>query len=144
MGFPLLVRPPLLLAAGLCVFLPLQSLAEEGSFFDRVLRIFDDEEKAAPAGPDDVTYKVEIDAGKASSDLKSALDDSSNLKALIKAPPGNAAGLVRRAADDRIRLIAALYAYGYYGGSVTIEIAGMPVAQASPIAPSPFAIRRSP
>ena len=39
-AFPRLSWPTSLLGVGVCLLIPLQSLAEEGSFFDRILNIF--------------------------------------------------------------------------------------------------------
>lgn len=100
---------------------------------DRLRRLFDDSPRPAPQ-PGDVTYKVEIDAATAESDLRDAIGEASNLKSLAAAPPPNAAGLVRRAADDQPRVTAALYAFGYYGGTVTITVAGVSIAAPEAVA----------
>ncbi|MGH7005730.1 MAG: POTRA domain-containing protein, partial [Alphaproteobacteria bacterium] len=66
--------------------------------------------------------------------MRELIRDSSNLNSLTTTPPPNAAGLVRRAMEDRDRVTAALYAFGYYGGTVTITAAGVPVTSADAVA----------
>lgn len=99
---------------------------EEGGFFDSVANFFNPnrEKEQSTASPDAVPYKVEIEVVDGSRSLRNAVIDASNLKALEKNPPAGAAGLVRRAVVDRDRLVAALYAEGYYGGTIDMTISG--------------------
>ena len=60
--------------------------------------------------------------------LLTALEASSNLLALEQAQePPAAAGLVRRAVQDRERMWTALRSFGFYAGEVRITIAGLPL-----------------
>ena len=60
--------------------------------------------------------------------LQEALEASSNLFRLQEAEqPPSAAGLVRRAAQDRDRILTALRSFGFYAGHVRISIAGLPL-----------------
>src|SRR3954469_13061985 len=56
--------------------------------------------------------------------LDQALRDSSNLIGLRDKAPVGPFALVSRARDDQARLETALNSYGYYGGKITIRIAG--------------------
>ena len=99
----------------------------ERSLLDRVLDPFDlFGEKAPKPGPNDVVYAVEIPSAGAGDELDAAIRAASNLGALKNVPPSSAAGLLRRAAEDRARITAALYAQGYYGGRIAITAAGVP------------------
>ncbi|MFG1424182.1 autotransporter assembly complex protein TamA [Roseixanthobacter liquoris] len=96
------------------------------TFFDRAMAWFDpdrakDEAPAADAVPYTVTFDV---TGEPS--LRSNVSGASNLESLKRNAPSGAAGLVRRALADRDRILAALYAEGYYAGTVTILVAGRP------------------
>ncbi|MCB9947023.1 MAG: outer membrane protein assembly factor [Rhodospirillaceae bacterium] len=68
------------------------------------------------------TELPEVEDGR----LQEALEAASNLLQLQDAeePPG-AAGLLRRAEDDRERMLAALRSFGYYAADVRVTIAGM-------------------
>lgn len=89
--------------------------------------------KSEPPPADAVPYQVTFDiSGDAS--VKGAISEASNLESLRRTPPSGAAGLVRRALADQNRIVAALYAEGYYGGTLAITVAGLP-----PTAPDIFA-----
>ncbi|MBV8912155.1 MAG: hypothetical protein JOZ05_03815, partial [Acetobacteraceae bacterium] len=59
--------------------------------------------------------------------LDTALRDSSNLIGLRENAPVGPFALVSRARDDQARLQTALSSYGYYGGKITISVAGHPL-----------------
>ncbi|WP_245504496.1 autotransporter assembly complex protein TamA [Aquabacter spiritensis] len=68
-------------------------------------------------------YAVTFDVSGDTS-VRGAITDASNLESLRRTPPSGAAGLVRRALADQNRIVAALYSEGYYGGTLTITVAG--------------------
>lgn len=74
----------------------------------------------------DISYTVTFDIEGGDEDLETGIRDASNLEALVDEGSVGAAGLVRRAVADYDRIIAVLYAGGYYGGLVTITLAGTP------------------
>jgi translocation and assembly module TamA len=58
--------------------------------------------------------------------LQKALEASSNLSLLQhRGRPPSAAGLVRRASQDRDRMLTALRSFGFYAGHVRVTIAGL-------------------
>jgi outer membrane translocation and assembly module TamA len=60
--------------------------------------------------------------------LQAALEASSNLLLLQEAKdPPTAAGLVRRATQDRDRMLTALRSFGFYAGHVRVAIVGLPL-----------------
>ncbi|MGU3496708.1 autotransporter assembly complex protein TamA [Xanthobacteraceae bacterium A53D] len=99
---------------------------EDATFFDKAIAWFNPnaapkQEQAADAVPYTLTIDVTGESG-----AKSAVTDASNLERLKNTAPSGAAGLVRRALADRERIVAALYAQGYYGGQIDITVAGVP------------------
>lgn len=85
-----------------------------------------------PPPADAVRYAVTFEVTGDTS-VRSAVQDASNLESLKRTPPSGAAGLVRRALAEQDRIVAALYAEGFYGGTLSILIAGRP-----PTAPDIF------
>jgi translocation and assembly module TamA len=80
----------------------------------------------APLGTfaaDPQPYTVDL-AATSQEPLDAALRDSSNLIGLREKAPVGPFALVSRARDDQARLETALNSYGYYGGKVTIRVAG--------------------
>jgi translocation and assembly module TamA len=82
---------------------------------------------AHPAGAAD--YKVSINTVTDAA-LAQALQSSSTLIELEKAPPEDVTALRRRAQEDLDRLQKALRSGGYYDGKVSITVDGEPVAPA--------------
>lgn len=76
---------------------------------------------------DALAYKVTIRIDHGDSDVRSAIEDGSNLVALQDSAAPGAAGLVQRALSDLERITAILYENGHYGGEIHILIAGVPV-----------------
>jgi translocation and assembly module TamA len=100
--------------------------AESRSVLDGLFSWFGGEEADEPVA-DALTYRVSIKTDNADSDLKSAIEDGSNLVTLQdKSAPG-AAGLVQRALSDYEGITAILYANGYYAGEIRVRIAGVAV-----------------
>ncbi|WP_244644110.1 autotransporter assembly complex protein TamA [Azorhizobium oxalatiphilum] len=96
------------------------------TFFDKAMAWFNpNAAKNQPAVADATPYALTIDV-TGDSAAKSAVTDASNLERLKTNAPSGAAGLVRRALADRERIIAALYAEGYYAGRIDITVAGVP------------------
>ncbi|MFG1393281.1 autotransporter assembly complex protein TamA [Xanthobacter agilis] len=118
------LRPVVLAAALMMLGVP-PAKADEGGLFDPILNFFNPNREAAEAGPaiDAVPYTVDIVVDGDRS-VRSAILDASNLESLKSRPPAGAAGLVRRVTGDRERIVAALYANGYYGGTMEITISG--------------------
>jgi len=82
--------------------------------------------------PDAQPYTLEITVAGDDRELEKAVRNASSLSRDIKNPPPGTAGLVARARGDYGRIVAALYGRGYYGGSITIAIQGVPVENMQP------------
>lgn len=81
--------------------------------------------------PDPTPYKVDFTFQDTPPDgIESELKSKSVLVSEIEQLPSGASGVLARANRDFERLIATLYADGYYGGLVAINIAGTPLKQA--------------
>lgn len=81
---------------------------------------------ATPRAADPQLYAVTI-APTGNAALDKALHDSSSLISLQKTAPVGPFALVTRAQGDAGRFLTALHSFGYYGGSVAIQVAGKPV-----------------
>lgn len=98
--------------------------AEDPTFFDQAIAWFNpNAAKSEPPAPDAVPYAVTFEV-TGDSAVRSAITDASNLETLKNSPPSGAAGLVRRVLADQDRIVGALYAEGYYGGTLSITVAG--------------------
>jgi translocation and assembly module TamA len=87
------------------------------SFFEA-----DDAEVAVvpDAQPYELSFEIEADK-----ELTQALKNASALQRDADRPPPGTAGLIARARGDYGRLLAALYAEGYYGGTISIRVQGV-------------------
>ena len=74
--------------------------------------------------PDPQPYTLELTISGEDKDLAKAIRNASSLARDEKKPPPGTAGLIARARGDYGRILAALYANGYYGGTITISIDG--------------------
>ncbi|MCB1493866.1 MAG: outer membrane protein assembly factor, partial [Rhodobiaceae bacterium] len=74
--------------------------------------------------PDPVLYSAEMDTDGADEDLKKALTSASQMTDKNAGPVSGTVGLIAAAANEQRRLIGALYAQGYYGGTVNILLDG--------------------
>ncbi|WP_342149319.1 autotransporter assembly complex family protein [Methylorubrum sp. SB2] len=84
-----------------------------------------EEEPPAPSAAA-LPYSVRI-TGTDDSDVLTALQDTSTLYRLRQEAPPDGEGLVRRAEADLRRLTDVLSGYGYYQGTVSIRVDGVPV-----------------
>ena len=74
---------------------------------------------------DPLTYTVTINVrGPGGEDLQSALESASSLWSDREEPASGTGGLLAKARGDYRRLLAALYAEGYYGPYISIKIGG--------------------
>ncbi len=78
-----------------------------------------------------INYEVEL-VGDLNDDLRSLLEDSSQLIRLQPRPPAGLSGLRRRVKDDLERLAKALRSEGYYDHSLTDQMSG-PGTEAEPV-----------
>ncbi len=78
---------------------------------------------------DALAYTVTIKIDHGESQVRSAIEENSNLVTLRESAAPGAAGLVQRALSDLERITAVLYENGYYGGEIEIRIAGVPVEE---------------
>ena len=102
---------------------------------------FEDEEK--PASPDAQPYTVDVTVTSPDRDLTSSLRGASQLYSdKDGTPPPSTAAFLSKARAEYERLLAALYAGGYYGGSIAITVGGKPLEQIAPDAtlPHPVAV----
>ncbi len=83
-----------------------------------------EKEEVVEPVPDPVQYDVTLTVDDA--DLKERMDGVSILVTDKDKPPSGTIGLLTRARNDKRRLIAALYASAYYGGTVNVLINGRP------------------
>src|SRR5690606_4897722 len=91
-------------------------------------------EREAPAFdvPDAQPYTLEIVVAGGDASLERGVRNASALAREADRPPPGTAGLLARARGDFGRVLAALYAEGYYGGSVRITVGGTPVEALRP------------
>ena len=76
---------------------------------------------------DPLPYEATLEIVGADQSARESLESASLLLSRQKVPPSGTVGLISRAQDDRLRLVAALYEQGRYGGVVDITIAGRPI-----------------
>ena len=93
--------------------------------------------------PDAQPYTLTLDVLGDDKELTKAIRAASSLARDEKKPPPGTAGLVARARGDYGRILASLYANGYYGGNIAISINGTPVETIRPDIdlPDPVGVR---
>ena len=93
--------------------------------------------------PDAQPYTLTLDIAGDDKDLTKAIRAASSLARDEKKPPPGTAGLVARARGDYGRILASLYANGYYGGNIAISVNGAPVETLRPDIdlPDPVGVR---
>jgi translocation and assembly module TamA len=98
------------------------------------LKLFEDQsEKDAEAViADPVAYSVDFQSGNAAPEVASAIRNASDLVAGADEPASGIAGLLASANGDYRRILASLYAEGYYGGTVSIRLNGREAAGLAP------------
>lgn len=98
------------------------------------LKIFEDQsaEDASAIIADPQAYEVNIDIAGDDTEVIDAARNTSTLWAGRDAPASGAAGLLASARTDYRRIVAALYANGYYGGTVTINVDGTEATNLAP------------
>ncbi|MFO1106365.1 MAG: autotransporter assembly complex family protein [Amaricoccus sp.] len=77
---------------------------------------------------DPLPYKVDFEVSGQNDALKGILTNASALWTNRDEPASGKAGLISRAKGDYRRLLAALYDAGYYGGQISITLAGAEAA----------------
>jgi len=82
--------------------------------------------------PDAQPYTLTLTVAGGDKALVKLVDGASTLARQKDHPPPGTAGLIARARGDYGRILAALYAEGYYGGSIDIRIEGQPVESLRP------------
>jgi translocation and assembly module TamA len=75
--------------------------------------------------PDPQPYTLELTIAGEDKDLSRSVRNASSLMRDEKKPPPGTAGLIARARGDYGRILAALYANAYYGGTIAISINGV-------------------
>ncbi len=109
----------------------LVSGAQAFDFFG--IKLFEDQSEtdaaAVIADPQAYSATLETDA---TGDLEQAIRGASSLIAEQDGPASGAAGLLARAKGDYKRILAALYARGYYGGVISILVDGREAANLPP------------
>lgn len=115
-------------AVGLC----LSGLLAPAVAIELFGRKFFEREDATIVVPDAQPYTLELAVGGDDEDLAKAVTSASSLAREAERPPPGTAGLIARARGDYGRILAALYARGYYGGAVAILIQGAPAEAIRP------------
>jgi translocation and assembly module TamA len=100
-------------------------LPQPAAAFD-LFGLFGSEEEPPAPTQGSLPYSIRI-TGTDDSDVLTALQDTSTLYRLRQEAPPDGEGLVRRAEADLRRLTDVLSGYGYYQGTVSIRIDGVPV-----------------
>lgn len=105
---------------------PAANQPQPPGLLDPLLDFFNPSRVAAREPPliDATPYTLSFDISGADRDLRNAVEGASNLERLKDRPPAGGAGLVRRAMSDGPAINAALYALGYYGGTIRILVTG--------------------
>jgi len=90
------------------------------------IRLFEDQNDidAEAVIADPRPYRLDFSVTGEDGDVESAVRNASTLVADQAEPASGVAGLLAKARGDYRRIIAALYAQGYYGGAVNILVAG--------------------
>jgi translocation and assembly module TamA len=104
---------------------------------------FFESEKPVPS-PDAQPYTVEVSVATKDSSVKDAVEAASLLYSdRDETPPPSTPAFLSRARAEYGRILAALYGAGYYGGSISIAVAGRPLESIQPDAtlPHPAPVR---
>jgi len=90
---------------------------------------FESDDDVTPGVPDPLAYTPDLTVTTGNAELTSSLEAASALITQKETLPSGEAGLISRALGDRDRLIARLYEDGFYGGTLTIDLAGQSLEQ---------------
>jgi translocation and assembly module TamA len=123
----------------LCALIASVVLAAEPALGFDFFGLFGSEDEPPPVSANAVVYDVRFE-GTTDKDLLQALRDASTLYRLRRDPPPDGDGVLRRAQADLPRLTDALWGAGYYDGTVSILVDGIPLG---PEGRSPAAARRA-
>ena len=96
------------------------------------IKLFGSKDKAAEDDTIGDPQRYDVEFAVADDDVEKRLKGASTLWADREEPASGAAGLIAKARGDYRRLLAALYAEGRYGGTISIRIDG---SEASDLAP---------
>ena len=114
--------PTCLLLACACASAPARAFDLFG------LKLFGDTGETKPASPDAQRYTLEVAVAGGDAELQKRIRAASLLALDAEdAPPPSTAAFVSRAKAEYGRILAALYAEGRFGGTITIAAAGRPV-----------------
>ncbi len=112
-----------LLLSTVMVVLPVS--AERAEAFELFgITFFEPDGAQSDPVPDPLTYEATLSSITGSGDLEDELRSSSVLISKEDQSPSGQAGLISRGLTDLDRLVARLYANGYYGGTVSISLNG--------------------
>ncbi len=112
-------------------------IAAQAQAFELFGRKFFEREDETLVVPGAQPYTLEITVTGGDDDVARVVRRASALARDEGRPPPGTAGLIARARGDYGRIVAALYAQGHYGGTVTITIGGAPVETLRPDAELP-------
>ncbi len=112
------------LATAFSLALPLATAAPAAAFELFGFTFFEPEQQQGEAVPDPLAYNPVLNVAGDDSDLEASLEASSLLISREDQSPSGQSGLISRALGDVERLVARLYANGYYGGTVDISLNG--------------------
>src|SRR5262245_3809604 len=125
------LRPTTRLAAFALV--PLLGMGAAHGFEFLGLKLFEDQSDVDAAAniADPQAYEATLTTN-ATGDLEQGIRSASSLIADQADPASGAAGLLAKARSDYQRILAALYARGYYGGAISILVDGSEAANLPP------------
>lgn len=96
------------------------------------------EPDAEPVSPDSQPYSIDVAVDTQDTDLADRLKEASQLYVdRDQKAPASTPAFLSRAHAEYDRLLASLYANGYYGGTIAITVAGRPLETLSPDARLP-------
>ena len=136
------------LVTGFACVATLAAGADSAAAFQIFGKKFFEKESEVAVVPDARPYTIDVTVAGEDKKLAGSVRAASALVGEEKRPPPGVAGLLARARGDYARILAALYSRGYYGGTITILIAGRSAADLRPDAtlpdPAPVAVTVDP
>jgi len=132
----------MIVCLGCLGFVAAASPAQAFNFFG--LKLFEDQSEidADAVIADPLPYTVTFNTPNTPNDVSSAVRNASGLQSGVNAPASGAPGLLATARGDYARILGALYAQGYYGGTINILVGGREAAKLAPDSrlPNPVAV----